>query len=50
MWKAIMKWFNELLDSMTTGSIPERKQCDCDDMECELKHLRNLELRGHDEA
>ena len=46
MGKVIMKWFNELLDSMTTGSIPERSQCDCKDMAGFCKKLHKIQMTG----
>ncbi len=42
----ILRW----MDGATRGSMPERKLSDCKDMECELNHLHNIELRGYDEA
>jgi len=44
---AIAKWFNDLMDSMIFGSIPERKVCDCDEMECFCDDLHKLEMWGH---
>ena len=41
-----MKWFNELLDSMTIGSIPERKQCDCDEEAEFCKKLHKIQMTG----
>lgn len=37
---------SKLFVDVTTGSIPERKKCECDEMECTMCRLHDIEMHG----
>ena len=43
--KQAVKKINDFMDFMITGGVPERKECDCNEMTGFLCHLHDMEMR-----
>ena len=41
----LLKKINDFMDFMITGGVPERKECDCNEMTGFLCHLHDMEMR-----
>jgi hypothetical protein len=41
-----IKNLNDFIEFMTIGGVPERAECDCDDMTGFLCHLHDIEMKN----